>query len=150
MGRLIAVPRPRSTCKLPTNPSGVKIEIGGVLHQAVILEGLLVLEHGDVHLGELSLGGRGFSDFGSVLRVGVHCRQREVAEDVTELVAEHILQLLHDRHRCPAVRTLVIAVLNQRHQCRRRSLHAVALAHRQSESRDAAFMHGLPPDRASH
>src|SRR6266566_2576655 len=132
--------------QLATDPRAVKAEILRVLQEVVFLERVLVLEEGRVHLEESPLDGRGFGDFGGLLRMRVRSAEREVAENIAELVAKQLLELLHDRHGCAAVRTLVVAVLDEGHRRGRRPLDMVTLPHRQSEPRDTTFRHVLPPD----
>ena len=77
-------------------------------------ERVLVAEQPVVHLPERALGARGLGRLGGDLRVRVHVGQRQVAEDVAQLVAEVVEQLGDDRRRVPAVRALEVAVLEQR------------------------------------
>jgi hypothetical protein len=127
--------------QLTTDPGSVKVEIGRVLQQVVIFERVLVLEEAGMHLEELPLGPSGFGRFGGVLRVRVQPREREVAEDEAELVTQEPLEILHDGHRCPAVRTLVISVLDQGYRSALRALDVVAFPHRLSEPCSANFSH---------
>jgi hypothetical protein len=127
--------------QLTTNPGRIEVEFGRVLQQVVIFERVLVLEEAGMHLEELPLSPSGFGGFGGVLRVLVQPREREVAEDEAELVTQEPLEILHDGHRCPAVRTLVISVLDQGYRSALRALDVVAFPHRLSEPCSANFSH---------
>ena len=66
--------------------------------------------------------------------------EREVAKDETELVGQNPPELVHDGDRRAAVRTFVVAVLDQRHRCGRRPLDVVALADRHYQTGDTALL----------
>jgi len=91
---------------------GTETEPGGKLEEVGVFQVGLVFEEEIVHLPELAVGGCELGCFCGVLGVGVHL-EREVAEDEAELVAEVLLQLLHDRVRVAAGWTLVVAVLDE-------------------------------------
>ena len=88
---------------------------------------VLVLEQLVVHLPEGALRGRGLGRLGRHLRVRVHVVEREVAPDVAELVAERVEQLADDDLGLPAVRALVVAVLDERDRRVLRAADVVAL-----------------------
>jgi len=87
-------------------------EPGGKLEEVGVFQVGLVFEEEIVHLPEFSVGGGELGCFCGVLGVGVHF-EREVAEDEAELIAEVLLQLLHDGVRVAAGWTLVVAVFDE-------------------------------------
>src|SRR6185436_9790596 len=108
-------------------------QLGGVAHEVALSQTVLVLVKAIVHFPELpafrrSLGGRG-----GLCRVRMNLAQREVAEDEPQARSEMVLDRLDDRVRLPAIRALVVAVLDE---CDRRigtALSVIAVPHRQRE-----------------
>ena len=68
-----------------------------------------------MHIPELALGRGRLRGLGGELRVGMHVIEREVAPDVAKVVVEGGEQLADDGLCLPAVWTLEVAVLDERH-----------------------------------
>src|SRR5216683_3299836 len=99
-----------------------------------IVECLLMLKEGVMHLPELSLGGGSFCGLRRMLGMGVALGQGEVPEDKAQPVAQPSLDLLDDGIGLPTIRALIIAVLYQGYRGGCWSLLMIALAHRHRES----------------
>ena len=84
-----------------------------VLPKMLVIERLLMLEEGVVHLPEAPLSGAGFRSLGRVLRVRVNGLERKVAEDKTKIRAELALDHLQNRMGAAAMRTLEVPVLHE-------------------------------------
>src|SRR5258705_6899338 len=69
-------------------------------------------------LPELSLRGCAFGGLGGELRVGVNLREREMAEDKTNVIAHLLQQLFKDGIGPAAVGALEVAVFHERHNPR--------------------------------
>ena len=93
----------------------VEFQLLGVADQVARLEGVLVVEHEVVHLPERVLVGRGLCGLGGKLSMGVDVVQRQVSPDIADLCAEIAEELADDRFRLPAIGTLEVSVLEQRH-----------------------------------
>jgi hypothetical protein len=65
--------------------------------------------------------------------VRVKLREGEVSEHEPQLRAELPLQLLYDRVRLAAERTLVVAVFNECHRCVDRTDAVIVLVHRKPQ-----------------
>src|SRR5882672_6503160 len=108
------------------------------------LERALVLEDRIVHFPELALVRRRLGGLGRVLRVRVHLAEREISKDESEALAKLLLNGFHDRIRAPAMRALVVSVLDERDGRAGRTLRVVARANRQGEHGSVGFgVHGL-------
>src|SRR5262249_28658953 len=87
-----------------------------------------------VHLPELPLSGGGLPRFSCALRVRVHLRQREVPEDEAEADAQRLLHLVDDRIGLPAIRALVVAILDQGDRRVLRTLAVISLGNRRGQA----------------
>src|SRR5207245_2615831 len=121
--------------ELSPDAGRVEAQVTRVLDQVVVVQRELTLEQTVVHLPELPLGARRFGRLRRVLGVWVALPQREVAKHEAQAPAQASLDLLDDRIRTPAVRTLVVAVLHQRDGCVRPAPNVVSLAHGERERR---------------
>src|SRR6266404_9543125 len=83
-----------------------------------------------MHLPELAVRPRRLGGFRSLLGTRMHRREREVAKDKTQLIAEPLLQFFHDGIGFTAIRALVIAVFHERNRGGCRSLNVIAFPHR--------------------
>src|SRR5437868_14730142 len=90
---------------------------------------MLVLVEQVVHLPEAALQRRGLGRLRRADRVRMDLREREVAEDESQVVAQRLLEALDDAVGAPAVRALVVAVLHQRDGRAGASLDVIARAH---------------------
>ena len=90
----------------------VEADLGGVPDQVLELELVLVGEEDDVHLPEASLPRGRLGGERRQLGVGVD-RQRQVAGDVAQPVAEVRAQLVADAADARAERALVVEVLDE-------------------------------------
>src|SRR5437867_2459661 len=126
--RLVGVRR-----QLALEARGVEPELPGVLDQVIVLERELALEQPIVHLPELPLRAGRFGRFGGVLRVQMQLGERKVVEHKSQARAHPLLHFLHDRVGATAMRTLEVAVLDERDGGVRRALHVIPLAHRQRQ-----------------
>ena len=88
---------------------------------------VLVREQPVVHLPERALRRRRLRRLGRHLGVRVDVGERKVPPDVAQLVAERVEQLADDDLRLPAVRALVVAVLDERDGRGLRAADVVAL-----------------------
>jgi hypothetical protein len=105
-----------------------------------------MLEERIVHFPEQPLRPRGLCRFRGVFRMRVDFAKREVSEHKSQLRPESPLQFLHNRVRASAVRTLVIAVFDERHCCGFRSLRMIALSNgRVKYGCVIVDSHGSPP-----
>src|SRR5881628_2888025 len=86
-----------------------------------------------MHLPELVLRSRRFGRLRRLLSVGVTLAQREVAVHEPQSRSHVLLDRLDDGVRAPAVRALVIAVLDQCNSRMGWALDVVPLAHRQGQ-----------------
>src|SRR6267142_1769030 len=68
-----------------------------------------------VHLPELPLHRGRLGGFGGARRARVRLRQREIPEHEAHAPAQDLLHFLHNRIGTPAVRALVVAILDERH-----------------------------------
>ena len=84
-----------------------------VTTQRAEIECVLMREEHVVHLPEPSLSARRFSSFRCLLRVRVYLHERKVSEHESHLVRQHALNALNGLEREPAVRALIITVLDQ-------------------------------------
>ena len=120
--------------ELAFEPLGVEPEAVGVGEQALSVQPLLVLIQKVVHRPEPVLRGCRLRSLRGLRGVRMCRRDREVAKDEAKLVSHRFLYLLDDRIRGAAVGAFVVAVLEERHGCVRRSLNMVAsLCHGQRE-----------------
>ena len=97
-------------------------------------EARLVFVEQVVHLPEPALGGRALGALRGLFGMRVRRRDREVPKHEPEPITQPRLNFLDDGIRRTAVRTLVVAVLDERHRRTRRSLNVVPLVadrHRQ-------------------
>ena len=136
--------------ELALEPLGVEPEAVGVGEQALSVQPLLVLIQKVVHRPEPVLRGCRFRSLRGLRGVRMCRRDREVAKDEAELVSHRFLYLLDDRIRGAAVGAFVVAVLEERHGCVRRSLDMVAIAITGSVSvaSQVVLMKGALPARA--
>ena len=97
-------------------PEAVEVEAErlGVARQVVRLQLVLMVEQPVVHRPERALLARRLGRLGGDLRVRVHVVERQVAPDVAQVVAERVEQLADGDLGLPAVRALVVAVLDER------------------------------------
>jgi hypothetical protein len=79
----------------------------------------------------------------------MHSGEREVPEHECHLVAESILQLLHDRIRHAAIRAFVVAELDELNRRIWRTLDVIAIANWQRQTRGFSIAHFLTPENAS-
>jgi hypothetical protein len=112
--------------QITLEPVGVEIKRGRILDEMIVSKHLLALKAGGVHLPEPALRARGFGGFSGLLGAWVHSGEREVTLDEAELISKESLQFLDDGCGSPTVRTLVVAVFDQRHRRRHRTLNMVA------------------------
>jgi hypothetical protein len=75
---------------------------------------VLVFEEKIVHLPEFALGAGEFGGFSGGLGVRMALRQRKIAEDKEQALAEVLLDALDDGIGAAAVRALVISILHER------------------------------------
>src|SRR5205807_3029217 len=94
--------------QIETHRFGKLLEIG-------ILQGMLVVEDGVMHLPELALSCGGLCCQSRVQRVGMDFGEREVAKDKAQLLPELLLDRSHDGRRLAGVRAFVVAILYQRY-----------------------------------
>jgi hypothetical protein len=64
-----------------------------------------------------------------------------MTKDEAELVAQQPLKIAHDGHGRLAIRTLVVAVLDESHRCGRGPLDMVTLTHPEREPRGTILRH---------
>ena len=83
-----------------------------------------------VHFPEVALETNGFGGLSGRLGMGMDVRERHVAEDEPQFVAEGALKRSHDRVGRPAEGALVVAVLDKGDRRRLRSESVVVGAHR--------------------
>ena len=95
-------------------PLDVQPDGDRVRPQVVRLEGVLVPEQLTGHLPEAVLGGRGLAGQRRGPSVRVHVLQRQVPEDVAQVVAQSGAELGDRPRRLGAERALEVAVLHQR------------------------------------
>ena len=108
----------------------VQAHLARVTFQVLGRERTLVFVQRVVHRPELALWCRGFRELGRRGGVRMRLGKRKVAEHEAQLVAEPGLHFFHDRVGHAAVRTLVVAVLDQRHGCVGGALGVIVRAHR--------------------
>jgi hypothetical protein len=94
---------------------------------------VLMLEEHVVHLPKAALGTRRLGGLGGLERVQVDPTQREVAKGEPKIVAQRLLQPLHDRICRTAVRALEVAVLDDRDGRRLGAADMVPIADRDGE-----------------
>src|SRR5271165_2437999 len=78
------------------------------------MQGVLLLEQQGVHFPEFSLRSGSLGRFRRLLRMMMDSRERIVPEDDPQSGGDRILQVAKDRVQTPAIRALVISILNQR------------------------------------
>ena len=88
---------------------------------------MLVLEDGVVHLPKLALRPGGLGCLGGMLGVRMALPEGKVAKDEAKLIAQSLLQVLHDGIRHAAVRALVVAILDECDGCLVRTGDVVVL-----------------------
>ena len=113
--------------QLPGEPAQVQPEGGGVVEQLPRLELVLVREQPVVHRPEGTLGAGGLDGLGGQFGVRVDVGQRQVPEDVAQVVAEPAAQLGEDAGGPAAERALDVAELDELQRGADRPAHVVAL-----------------------
>src|SRR6266568_4111788 len=98
-----------------------------------IVERLLMLKEGIMHLPELPLGGSSFCGLRSMLGMRVALGQGKVPEDKAQPIAQLSLDLLDDGIGLSTIGALIITIFHQGHRGGCWSLLMVALAHRYRE-----------------
>src|SRR5262245_23552376 len=80
-----------------------------------------------------------------MLGVGMHLRKGKVTKSEAESAAQPLLHLFYDRVGLAAVRALVIPIFDECRGSVRRSLHVIAIADRENQTRNAGLTagHGL-------
>src|SRR5439155_9834188 len=111
----------------------IETQVARVFDEILAVQRELPLEQAVVHLPELALRSRSFGGLRRVLRVGVALAQREVAVHESQSATHPLLDRFDDGVRAPAVRALVVAVLDQRNRRICRTLDVVALPHGQRQ-----------------
>src|SRR5208282_651741 len=106
---------------------------GRVFGQMKILERILMRIERVMHLPEFALRGGRLGDLRRVLGMRMHLGQRKIAEDEPKSVAERLLDLLNNRVRHAAIRTLIVGVFHQGHGRMRGTADVIALAYREDE-----------------
>src|SRR5688500_14713619 len=96
-------------------PRLVEPERCGVRRQGMISEHALVLEERIVHFPEPPLSGGGVCRLRRVLSMWMNLGERKIPEDEAQTRAELFLNLFNDWIGAPAMGTLIVAVLDQRH-----------------------------------
>src|SRR5260370_2247008 len=86
----------------------------GQLPEHLLAERILVLEDQVMHVPELAMLGGKLSRFGGGLCVWMYFSPREVSKDKPQLFSELLLRRFDDRVCMSAVRTLVVAIFDQR------------------------------------
>ena len=110
-----------AAAQLVGEPVDVEAELAGVADEIRRHQRVLVLEQQVVHLPELALRRRRLGRLGRELGVRVDVGERQVAEDVAQVVAELRHDLAHDRLGAAAEGALEVAVLDERDGRARRS-----------------------------
>src|SRR5204863_3367145 len=108
--------RVSARCQLARKTLSVDADPRGVHRKVVVLEGILVVVEHVVHLPKPSLRCGRLRRLGSVLGVRVRLAERKIAENEAEPLAHIAAQVLNDGMRTPAMRTLEIAILDERHR----------------------------------
>ena len=108
-------------------PLDVEAELAGVADEVLDSSRSWWREQEVVHLPEAPLRARRLGRLGGELGVVVHVGERQVAEDVAQVVAEALVQLAHDAGRAAAERALEVAVLDERQRRVGRPADVVAL-----------------------
>ena len=89
-------------CQIVGKTFDIEIQIGCVLEQIFRFQSLLIFKESVVHLPEFALPSSVFSRFSSEFRMWVDCRQREIPENESELIAHSAKQLHRDGMSLPA------------------------------------------------
>src|SRR5260370_4966768 len=98
-----------------------------------IVERLLMLKEGVMHLPELPLDGRSFRSLCRMLGMRVALGKGKVPEDKAHPIPQPSLDLLDDGIGLPTIRALIIAVFHQGHRGGCWSLLVIALTYRHCE-----------------
>ncbi len=114
----------RRSSSVSRSPS--RSELPRVAAQAAGRQLALVGEQDVVHLPERPLRAGGLGGLGGELGPGMHVAERQVAEDVAQIVAPLRQQLADRGLGAPAVGALEVPVLDQRHRCVGRAADVIA------------------------
>ena len=87
-----------------------------------------------MHRPKAPLRARRFGGFCRALRMWMRQREREMAEGITKIGAQLLLDSLHDRIAFTAKRAFEITILEERDGCVARSLDVIALRDGKRES----------------
>jgi hypothetical protein len=91
----------------------IEIECEGISRQGIVVEGILILEEGLMHLKKSSLFSSGLGGFGRMFSMGMNGGQWKVPIGKTEIITQAILNFFNDWLDLPAERTLVISIFEQ-------------------------------------
>src|SRR5450755_1593489 len=105
-----------------------------------IVECLLMLKEGVVHLPKLPLSGGSFRGLRGMLSMRVTLVQGEVPKDKTQPITQTLLNLLDDRVSRPTIRTLVITIFHQCHRGGFWSLPMISLTYWQCQPGRFCFL----------
>src|SRR5579859_7712223 len=105
-----------------------------------IVERLLMLKEGVMHLLELLLSGGSFRRLSGMLSMRVALGQGKVPEDKAQPIPQTALNLFDDGIGLPTIGTLIITIFHQGHRGGFWSLLMIVLAHWRCEPGRSRFL----------